>query len=99
MDGENLRNESQALKLLSETLNRCADDFESVWREQQSAEIHAHLAQAMQVQPRMLQIPSAEFPRRSGQYLQPAAQACLGTAVIEALLNEADGFRVSCVDL
>ena len=71
MDGENVRNESQSLKLLSETLNRCADDFESVWRdaldEQQSAEIHAHLTQVMQVQRRMLQdwmrrISSGEFP-------------------------------------
>jgi len=81
MDGENNRDDSDALQMLSETLQRCADDFETVWREaldeQHSAETRKFLRDIIQIQRGLLRdwmqrIPDSGFPVDQGPPDVPA---------------------------
>ncbi|MEO1998191.1 MAG: serine/threonine-protein kinase, partial [Planctomycetaceae bacterium] len=88
MDGENNRDESDALQMLSETLQRCADDFETVWREaldeQHSAETHKFLTHIIQMQRGLLRDWMQRIPDRGHSVDQGPPDAPAKTIVVPA---------------
>jgi len=96
MDGKHNRDESHSLKLLSETLKRCADDFETVWREaldeQHSAETHEFLKHIIQIQRGLLhdwmrRIPEGHF---SSDLVPPEDLAPPGTPAKTVFVRATD---------